>query len=120
MQVWFVSVLMLACLIVPISASDSEAPGTVPIWQLLAAPGKYAGKKISTRGYYSSDGHPPVLCADLTTARGTEGRARICLDLENSAIPQRSLANVRHGYVDVTGSTTASSTARSVHAVSGS
>src|SRR5581483_2203993 len=120
MQVWFVSVLMLPCSIVPNSASDSEAPGTVPIWQLLAAPGKYAGKEISTRGYYTSDWHSPVLCADLTTARGTEGRTRIFLDLENSPIPQRSLANVRHGYVDVTGSTTASSKPRPVHAVSGS
>ena len=103
MKVWLVSFLMLACSSLPSSASGSQAPVTVPISQLLAAPDKYAGKKISTRGYYTSDGHSPVLCADSTTARGTEGRARIFLDLENSPIPRRSLANVRHGYVDVTG-----------------
>ena len=103
MKVWVLGLVTVACSALAVSAGGPQTAIMVPISQLLAAPAKYTGKKISTRGYYSSDGHSPVLCADATAARGTEGRARIFLDLENSLIPRRSLSNVPHGYVDVTG-----------------
>jgi hypothetical protein len=103
MKVWILGLLTVACFGTHGRASGPQTAIMVPISQLLAAPARYTGKKISTRGYYSSDGHSPVLCADATAARGTEGRARIFLDFENSPIPRRSLSSVQHGYVDVTG-----------------
>lgn len=96
--------LITACLLFPSSGGGTpQGIVTVPIRELITSPEKYSGKKISTRGYYTSDGHSAVLCTDAAAARGTAGRSRIFLDLEHSSVPQQSLAPVRHGYVNVTG-----------------